>query len=249
MEELKNKNFYLNLTISYENMILIGIAMLLFVQLLEAPIILGTYSTVQKLQLEVASLKGGSGNCPIVNNTIVIPKNDTITPPPVKIDLTNAHKLGSGKVPIVVFSDYQCPFCERGYQTEKQIRSKYESDITIYFKNFPLNSMHPFAQKAAEAAECASDQGKFWEYHDYLFEHQGELSLANLTSYADILGLTRPKFDICLTSGDKAQKVANDQQEGIALGVQGTPTYYVGDTQIVGAQPFATFEKEILARK
>jgi len=248
MEELKNKDFYLTLTVNFEKVVMAMLFLILVFQVCMFPYLFTIAGNVQTIQTQMTTLKGSSTGCPL-NNTIVIPKNDTITPPPIKIDLTNAHKLGSGKLSFVVFSDYQCPFCERGYQTEKQIRSKYGSDITIYFKNFPLNSMHPFAQKAAEAAECASEQGKFWEYHDYLFEHQGELSIANLTSYADIIGLERPKFDICLTSGDKTKKVANDQQEGIALGVQGTPTYYIGDTQIVGAQPFSTFEKEILNRK
>jgi protein-disulfide isomerase len=249
MEEIRNKDFYLNIKIEFEKVVIALLCLILLFQVIQMPYIfkiMGISSDVEKVVSNLSSIKG----CEV--KPVVIPQNNTtvVTPPPtqIKIDLSDAHKLGNGKVPVVVFSDYQCPYCERGYQVEKQIRSQYGNDVTIYFKNFPLASIHPFAQKAAEAAECAGEQGKFWEYHDYLFEHQSNLTINDLTSYADKLGITRPRFDICLTSGDMTTKVNNDEKEGIALGVQGTPTYYIGDAQIVGAQPFSAFEKEILAR-
>ena len=248
MEGLRNKDFYLTLTVNFEKVVIIMLFLVLVFQVAMIPFIFRIDSNVQMLKSDIDLMKVDIQNCKVVPS----PQNTTVDEKPpseIKVNLENAHKLGNGKVPIIVFSDYQCPYSERGYQTEKQLRSQYGSDITIYFKNFPLNQIHPQAQKASEAAECASEQGKFWEYHDYLYEHQSELSIDNLTTYADILGLERPKFDICLTAGNKAKKVSDDMTEGISLGVQGTPTYLIGNTQIVGAQPFATFEKEILAQR
>jgi len=183
----------------------------------------------------------GSSSCGI--------KNVTVTPPSPTLDLSDAHKLGTGKISMVIFSDYQCPFCERGYQTEKLIKEKYGSDLTIYFKDFPLTNIHQYAEKAAEGAECASDQGKFWEYHNKLFENQAKLTLDDLKQYAKDLNLDTTKFNTCLDSGSKTSKVKSDQDEGIKFGVQGTPTYYINGEQIVGAQPFEVFETSIKAKR
>jgi len=176
-------------------------------------------------------------------------KNVTVTLPTPTIDLSDAHKLGTGKISMVIFSDYQCPFCERGYQTEKLIKEKYGSDLTIYFKDFPLTNIHQYAEKAAEGAECASDQGKFWEYHNKLFDNQRALNVTYLKQYAKDLNLDTTKFNTCLDSGSKANKVKNDQDEGIKFGVQGTPTYIINGEQIVGAQPFEVFESSIIAKR
>ncbi|MEK6890626.1 MAG: DsbA family protein [Nanoarchaeota archaeon] len=166
--------------------------------------------------------------------------------------------LGDKNAPIsiVEFSDFQCPFCERAYSgaVAEFKNSDYfkKGQVNLVFKHFPLNSIHPQAQKAAEASVCASNQGKFWEYHDKLFENQQALDIASLKSYASQLGLDTGKFNKCLDGGEAASKVTKDLAASSAAGGRGTP-YFVfvnknGETQAVsGAVPYANFEAAIKA--
>jgi protein-disulfide isomerase len=151
--------------------------------------------------------------------------------------------LGSmdADVEIVVFSDFQCPFCARAVPIIKQIEQEYGDMVKIVFRDFPL-SFHQNAQKAAEAAECADDQGSFWEYHDRLFENQNSLDVNSLIGYAGDLGLDSEQFEACLNSGTHAQEVLEDFQDGRALGVTGTPTFFINGIKLVGAKPFAEFK-------
>lgn len=147
------------------------------------------------------------------------------------------------RVTFVEFTDYECPFCER-YSRESYpaLISKYGDRIKYVIRNFPLTNMHPHAEKAAEAAECAADQHMFWEYHDRLFENRGSLEVSSLKSYAADLGLDNTRFEECLDSGAKAEIVAADVRVGHELLLRGTPTFFVNDHRIVGAQPLAVFE-------
>lgn len=152
-------------------------------------------------------------------------------------------------VTIVEFSDFECPFCERYYSdTYKQIDEQYikTGKVRYVFRDYPL-SFHPNAQKAAEAAQCAGDQGKFWEMHDMIFENQHAMGVSNLKSYAEGMGLDSQQFDQCLDSGKYAQEVLDDQQDGARLGVSGTPSFFINGKNIVGAQPFETFKEAIEA--
>lgn len=151
---------------------------------------------------------------------------------------------GSGKVTMIEYSDFQCPFCGRAYPTIKQLEAQYGDQLEIVFKHFPL-SFHPFAQKASEAAECARDQDKFWEYHDILFTHQDNLAVSDLKKYAADLKLDTSKFNSCLDNDDKKDIVAADMAEGQKLGVTGTPTFFINGESIVGAQPITAFQTAI----
>jgi protein-disulfide isomerase len=102
--------------------------------------------------------------------------------------------------------------------------------------------MHPNAQKAAEATECANDQGKFWEYQDLLFANQSALDVASLKSYAAQLGLDTATFDQCLDGGQKTAEVQKDQQDGTSYGVQGTPAFFINGRLVSGAIPFADYQ-------
>ena len=145
-------------------------------------------------------------------------------------------------VTLVEFSDYQCPFCARHFQqTLPQLLSNYDGKIKYVVFNFPISTIHPLAQKASEAAECAYDQGKFWEYHDLLFNNQQALDTASLKGYATTLGLNNDNFNNCLDSGEKTQQVLSDFQTGQNAGVRGTPTFFINGRQLVGAQPLASF--------
>ena len=156
----------------------------------------------------------------------------------------------NAKVTMVEFSDYQCPFCGRHYsETFNLINSQYvdTGKIKIVFRDFPLNSIHPNAQKAAEASECADDQGKFWEMHDTLFENQQLLGIENLKGYAKQLGLNENDFNDCLDSGKYSAEVSKDTQDAASAGGQGTPFFIVGETPLSGAQPFSSFQQVIEA--
>ncbi len=152
----------------------------------------------------------------------------------------------SAKVKIVEYSDFQCPFCGRVVQTIKQIKEEYGDQVQITFRNYPL-SFHQYAQKAAEAAECANVQGKFWEMHDMMFSHQNALRTDDLKSYAKQLGLDQAKFDSCLDNGEMKAEVERDFQDGTRAGVQGTPAFIINGELVSGALPFEKF-KEVIDR-
>lgn len=162
----------------------------------------------------------------------------------VSVDDDPQKGSSNAKVTIIEFSDFQCPFCGRAQTTVKQILETYGNDVRLVFRDFPLG-FHENAQKAAEAAECADDQGKFWEYHDLLFENQQALEIADLKDYAFDLDLSTRKFNDCLDSGKYEQEVKDDMDDGIAAGVRGTPAFFINGRSLVGAQPFKNFKKVI----
>lgn len=167
-------------------------------------------------------------------------------------DRKDAPKIGAGKVVIYEFSDFQCPFCQKFYkETYSQIKKNYidTGKITFVYRHFPLTSIHQFAEKAAEAAECANSQDKFWQYHDLLFNNSksdgGGLSVSDLGKYAVEAGLDTAKFNTCLGGGGVAEKVAEDLKIGQEAGVTGTPAFFINGKKLVGAQPYAVFKQAI----
>lgn len=154
-------------------------------------------------------------------------------------------------VTIVEFSDFQCTFCKRFYDNALgQIRSTYidTGKVKFVYRDFPLG-FHQNAQIAAEAAECAGEQGKFWEYHDKIFDNSQSdgtgLYKDDLKQYAAELGLDAAAFNTCIDSGKYTQEVNDDFNDGSAAGVDGTPTFFINGTKIVGAQPFSNFQQII----
>jgi protein-disulfide isomerase len=149
------------------------------------------------------------------------------------------------KVTMYIFSDFECAFCASVEPTLSSLMSAYGDRVKFVFKNYPLDTKHPSARKAAEAAECANEQGMFWEYHDKLFANQQALSTDDLKKYAADLGLDAVKFGACLDSGSMAQEVESDYQEGVNEGVSGTPTFFINQQFLSGSLPLGTFEKII----
>lgn len=185
-------------------------------------------------------------------------------PLPEKVSIAERPVRGNvnARVVVVEFSDFQCPFCGRYFRDAwPQIDQEYISTgkIKYVFKHVPLEQIHPAALKAAEAAECASEQGRFWEMHDRLFGNQSALSPANIASYAQAIGLDMPKFSQCLDTGTNAAAIRRSQVEADTLGVEGTPTFFIAlvdpknpgsaDVRVIsfisGAQPFAVFKSAI----
>ena len=169
----------------------------------------------------------------------------------VNVEIGDSPVLGSktAKVTIVEFSDYECPFCGRHFeQTYPQLKKDYidTGKVQLVFKDFPL-SFHPQAQKAAESARCAGEQGKYWEMHDKLFSNQQSLSVENEKKWAKELGLNTAKFDSCLDSGKYASAVQADSNYGQSIGVSGTPAFFINGKKLVGAQPYSSFQAAINA--
>jgi protein-disulfide isomerase len=113
------------------------------------------------------------------------------------------------------------------------------------YRDFPLTSIHQYAQKAAEASECADDQGKFWEYHDLLFANQSTLDVDSLKGYAAELDLDTATFNDCLDEGKQSSEVEKDSQDAQAAGVTGTPAFFINGQLVSGAQPFSVFQQVI----
>ena len=186
--------------------------------------------------------------------TVANPGNNIPTGPvDVSADDDPVEGKDNAKVTIIEFSDFQCPFCGKFYsQTLSEIKSKYidTGKVKLVYRDFPLTQIHPNAEPAAEAADCANEQDKFWEYHNLLFEKQDEwtsIGVSKLKDYAKDLKLDTDKFNKCLDSGKYKDEVAKDEQDGIKAGVQGTPSFFINGKILSGAQPFSAFQAAIEA--
>jgi protein-disulfide isomerase len=188
---------------------------------------------VQARQALIADLRKGG---PDVRVLIDAPRRD------VDIDSTDPS-LGRSSAPVTLieFSDFQCPFCQRVAPTLKKIRDTYGDKVRIVWKDFPLTQIHPQAFKAGEAAHCAGDQGKYWEYHDRLFANQQQLQPDELKKHAADLGLNATAFNACLDSSKYGERVRDGVAQGTRLGVNSTPTIYINGRMLSGAQPYEMF--------
>lgn len=139
------------------------------------------------------------------------------------------HAAGpaDARVTLVEYGDYECPHCGRAYPIVKRIQELLGDELRVVFRNFPLNEAHPHAQHAAEAAEAAAGQGRFWEMHDALFEHQRDLSDGRLVDYARTVGLDEARFVKEMTSHAHQHRVREDFMSGVRSGVNGTPTFFI----------------------
>ena len=143
-------------------------------------------------------------------------------------------------VELIEFSDFDCPYCQRATETVERLMEQFEGQIRVVYKDYPLPS-HPNAFKAAEAGNCAHEQGRFWELHDAMFARQGELDVDALKGYAAELGLDAEAFDECLDSGRHAATVDRDVRIGMRHGVSSTPTLFLNGRAVLGAAPYETF--------
>src|SRR3990172_1470452 len=157
------------------------------------------------------------------------------------------------KVRIVEYSDFQCPACQYAEGALKQVVEEYGETVQIIFNDFPLVTNHPNALPAAEAAQCAYSQQRFWEYHDLLFEEQDIWSQSTdpqsiFTGYARDTGLNTEQFSRCLENHETRKAVREDMKEGEALRIRSTPTFFINDTRLVGPATFNNFKEAIDAQ-
>jgi protein-disulfide isomerase len=139
------------------------------------------------------------------------------------------HIQGPSTAPItlVEYGDYQCPYCGQAYPIVKELQERLGKRLRFVFRNFPLSTMHPYAEQAAEAAETAGAHGKFWEMHDMLYENQEALDDENLVQYASALGLDPARFTGEMTKHTQEARVREDFMSGARSGVNGTPTFFI----------------------
>ena len=176
----------------------------------------------------------------------------------VKVSIDDDPIKGDPKAPVTIieFSDYECPFCRRSYQNVySKIDEEYVSKgkVKVVFRDFPLG-FHKKAIPAAIAANCAGEQGKYWEVHDFLFENPDKLNAASVLNSADELGLDKSKYQACTSDKSKEKEITKDFEDGQKYGVRGTPSFFIGKTTdsgeikgifVRGAQPYSVFKKHI----
>jgi protein-disulfide isomerase len=164
-----------------------------------------------------------------------------------KVPTDGFPSLGPADAPItlVEFADFQCPYCRQWeQQTYQPLLQAYPGEIRIVYRDLPLTSIHPNAMPAAEAAQCANEQGKFWEFHDKLFSTE-TLSPEVYTQYAQELGLDMTKFNDCVSTHKYAKTIQDDSDFAIGLGVNSTPTFFINGLALIGAQPLTAFTSVI----
>ena len=162
---------------------------------------------------------------------------------PVKIDVGSSPVRGpaDAKVTVIEFSDFQCPYCKRGFETMQELGKAYPKDVKFVFKHYPL-PFHKEADPAARASWAAGKQGKFWEYHDALFNNQDKLGAAFYLEQAKALGLNVDKFKTDMESDEAKSSIKADSELGSKNGIQGTPGYFVNGVAVRGAYPIEHFK-------
>jgi protein-disulfide isomerase len=235
---------------------------LVFVSLLLVPSVPAQQSSTDDLRKEIQALSESvKAMQKDLQEIKAMLANRAPAPPPeiVALDLANAHSRGdsSARLLLIEFSDYQWPFCARHVrETAPQIDKEYveTGKVKHVFLDFPLESIHKLAFKAAEAAGCAGEQGKYWEMHDRLYANQKDLEQWN--AHAQAIGLDVPKFEECLNSGRQAASIRRDMAQGQKASVTGTPAFFLAYAdpkssqiktvvRLTGAQPFANFKTAI----
>mgnify|MGYP001581057633 FL=1 len=184
-------------------------------------------------------------------NTAVQPSANTATAPtttksavPAVTDKDHIRGSKDAKVVLIEYSDFECPFCERHHPSLEQAIEEYGDDVAWVYRHFPL-SFHPEAKPAAVASECASEQGKFWEFADAMFANQSSLGEEFYIETATSLGLNTGAFKTCLSSGKYDSLIASSTSAGSAAGVTGTPATFVNGQLVSGAVPYATLKSMI----
>jgi protein-disulfide isomerase len=150
---------------------------------------------------------------------------------PVTEDRDHIQGPADAAVTLVEYGDYECPYCGAAYPIIKDVQARMGERLRFVFRNFPISTTHPHAEQAAEAAEAAAVQGRFWQMHDLLYENQRRLSEQDLRGYAETLGLDVERFARELADHTHAERVHEDFMSGVRSGVNGTPTFYVNGTR------------------
>jgi len=165
---------------------------------------------------------------------------DTVLAVAVDDDRDHIQGLPDAAVTLVEYGDYECPYCGAAYPIVKELQARMGDRLRFVFRNFPISTSHPHAEQAAEAAEAAAAQGRFWEMHDLLYENQRRLGDQDLHAYAEQLGIDVGRFDKDLAEHVHAPRVREDFMSGVRSGVNGTPSFYVNGARHDDSYDFET---------
>ena len=170
-----------------------------------------------------------------------------LTPPVSQGD----HRAGADDAPVtlVEYGDYECPYCGRAHPIVQQLQRRMEDQLRFVFRNFPLAEMHPHAMRAAEAAEAAGAQGKYWQMHDRLFERQDALEDADLLAHAGDIGVDVRRMARELASGTHVPRIREHFLSGVRSGVNGTPTFFINGIRHDGAWDLKSLAAAVLAAR
>lgn len=216
--------------------------------------------TFQKQQLDRVYYVAADGQH-IISGTVYDLNQSPFKAALTKLDTAGAPSFGPASAPvtIVIFSDFECPYCREEAKTLRDsLPKKYPNEVRVVYKDFPLESVHTWAKRAAIAGHCVIQQNPqaFWPYHDYMYEHQKEISGANLDDkvleFAKQQNLDALQLSSCVQNGATAKLVEENQAQGRALGVQQTPTLFLNGRQVAGAVPLEQLDLVIqmeLSRK
>jgi protein-disulfide isomerase len=152
---------------------------------------------------------------------------EAILTKPVDEERDHIQGPANAAVTLVQYGDYECPYCGQAYPIVKEVQARMGERLRFVFRNFPITTSHPHAERAAEAAETAAAQGRFWEMHDLLYEKQKHLRDEDLHAYAEQLGLDVELFDKEMADQTHVERIHEDFMSGVRSGVNGTPTFYV----------------------
>jgi protein-disulfide isomerase len=240
----------------------INIAILILVLLtlgLNAWIVKDLYNVKNDLRDQRNQIATALGEIKKIQSPKAVAPAQPEQPSEVRVSIENAPMKGDPKAPVTIveFSDYQCPFCRRFHQqTLPQIEEEYinKGKVRYVFRDYPLD-FHKLAVPAAHAANCAGEQGKYWEFNDFLFENPDKLDTANTLSFAKgVEGLDYEQFEKCVNEKKFEAKINKDLEDGRKYGVKGTPSFFVGKTEdgnelvgfyIRGSMPFQVFKAQI----
>ncbi len=206
------------------------------------------------LLTKVQYLEGQNGTTPGTQQAVAGTTQPSTAPSaPVNVGIGNLPVMGNAnaKVKVIEFADFQCPFCEQWFKTVEPSFIKDYVDtgkVAFYWRDYPFLGQE--STDAANAARCANAQGKFWQFHDYLYNHQGQensgaFSKTNLEQFASDMGLNTSDFNSCMDNNTYAKDAAADLADGQKAGVNGTPTVFINGVPVVGAQPYSAFQQAI----
>lgn len=199
-------------------------------------------------------IRNGNLNLSELNFSETVSTITKLASEPVKdevldVVVQNRPTLGKKSAPITIveFADFGCPFSRTSSFIMRTLAVKYPDKFLFIYRDFPLTELHPFAQKASEAAACAQEQGKFWEYHDKLYQNQNTLADDSFEQFANQLNMDTIRFRNCVGSHTYAKQIEQDYEDGLAAGVRGTPTFFINGIRVPGSIPQNILENVILS--
>jgi len=207
-------------------------------------------SELKSVKSDLASLKSdtaaAAGEASQTEPTSTNSEIKQVTRYPVPEDGDPSFGPADAPITIIEFSDFQCPYCQKWHaEVWSKLKAEYPTQIRLVYRDFPLYSIHSQAGPAANAAECANEQGKYWDYHDLLFSGNQPLGDSAYLEYAKQVGVDLASFQTCLSENRYETEIKADFEYASGIGIQSTPTFFLNGVALIGAQPYEVFKEVI----